>query len=343
MARNTSGERVSLDEYYRRLELPHTASPAEIKRAYRRLRAKYHPDRNKGREAAVEPVFKRVQEAFEILIGERSAPVASPAAAPTSAYSREKERPKERPAARQAEPDWVRFWQREDEAPQQEARSRPPIRGANCLAELFVPVETAIQGGAVDATIVVNGPCGHCTGLASHGCPVCRGTRLASQRKTETVQIAAGAWDGQRLQIAGAGHPGVNGGPAGDAIFTIVIVCGAAVRRDGLNVACDIQVDFVTAMLGGGFQTQALGRAIHVTISPNAQAGSAIRIRGQGLTDRHGARGDLTLHLSLTMPAEASHLTQAERQKLREMFAAAQHRAMQESAAEPHKTGGAAT
>lgn len=324
---------MSLDEYYRRLELPQTASPAEIKRAYRRLRAKYHPDRNKGREAAVEPVFKRVQEAFEILIGERKAPAASAASASTPSCEPERERERHK-APRHPPPDWARFWQRGAEAEREEAdasprepRSRPPMRGANCLAELFVPVETAIHGGTVEATFTVNGPCLHCLGHASHRCATCRGTRIAPQRKTETVQVAPGAWDGQRLEVEGAGHPGVNGGGAGDAIFSIVIVCSAAIRREGLNVACDVQVDFVTAMLGGGVEAQALGRAVHVTIPANAQAGSTIRLRGQGLTDRHGARGDLTLHLVLAMPAEAAFLTEDEREKLRDLFAAAQHRA----------------
>lgn len=320
---------MSLDEYYRRLELPHTASPAEIKRAYRRLRAKYHPDRNRGREAVVEPVFKRVQEAFEILIGVRQAPAAGSAAAPTPSPAKERQR--ERNTSRQPEPDWARFWQSgagaESEAPPREPRNRPPMRGANCLAELFVPVETAIHGGSVEATFTVNGPCLHCLGHASHRCPTCRGTRIAVHRKTETVHVAPGAWDGQRMEITGAGHPGANGGAAGDAIFSIVIVCSAAIRREALNVACDVKVDFVTAMLGGSVEAQALGRALRVTVPPNAQAGSTVRLRGQGLTDRHGARGDLTLHLVLAMPAEASHLTEEERQTLRQMFAAAQYRA----------------
>lgn len=320
---------MSLDEYYRRLELPHTASPAEIKRAYRRLRAKYHPDRNRGREAAVEPVFKRVQEAFEILIGERQAPAAAPTAASTQAQEKARQKPRNPP--RQPEPDWTRFWQRgaeaEAEASPREPSNRPPMRGANCQAELFVPVETAIHGGSVEATFLVNGPCLQCLGHTGHRCPTCRGTRMAPHRKTETVQVAPGAWDGQRLEIAGAGHPGANGGAAGDAIFSIVIVCSAAIRRDGLNVACDVKVDFVTAMLGGSVEAEALGRVIRVAVPPNAQAGSTVRLRGQGLADRHGARGDLTLHLLLAMPAEAAYLTEEERQKLREMFAAAQHRA----------------
>ena len=326
------GKRVSLDEYYRRLELPDTASPADVKRAYRRLRAKYHPDRNKGRESTVEPVFKRVQEAFEILIGEREPPVSSPVAA--SAEGRTKE------------------------APSRAHRSPPPMRGANCLVELFVPLDAAIHGGEVQASYPVNGPCRQCqergsqcasccgigrltsgmrcmacagTGrpLASDRCPTCLGTGVRTYRKSETVRISPGAWDGQRLVVEGGGHPGPNGGPPGDAIFSVVIVCGSAFRRNGLNLACEIQVDFVTATLGGSFEAQILGRALQMTIPPNAYPGSTIRLLGHGLTDRNGSRGDLTLQLVLAMPAAASHLTDNERQQLREMFADAQRRAMQ--------------
>lgn len=294
---------MSLDQYYRRLELPSTASPVEIKRAYRRLRAKYHPDRNQGREASVEPVFKRIQEAFEILIGERKAPVPSPQHGP--AQSRERE------------------W----DASPPEPRSRPPMRGADCMAELFVPLEAAIYGGKVEATYMTKGPCLQCQGHASHRCPLCRGARVAAQRKIQTVKILPGAWDGQRYVVEGGGYAGVHGGAPGDAIFSVVIVCGAAFRRDGLNIACDIEVDFVTAVLGGAVQAHVLGRALQVNIAPNARSGSAIRLRGQGLTDRSGVRGDLTLHLALVMPTGASHLTDDERQRLHEMFAAARERA----------------
>jgi molecular chaperone DnaJ len=324
---------VSLDEYYRRLELPDTASPADVTRAYRRLRAKYHPDRNKGRESIVEPVFKHVQEAFEILIGKREPRVSGPMAASASAGSRSKA------------------------APSREHRG-PPTRGANCLIRLFVPLEAAIHGGEVGVSYPVNGPCQQCqdrvsqcarcygsghslsgmrctacvgTGrpLASDWCPTCLGTAVMTDRKSETVKVPPGAWDGQRLVVKGAGHPGRNGGPPGDATFSVVIACGSAFRRDGLNLACEVQVDFVTATLGGSFEAQILGRALRLTISPNAHLGSTIRLFRHGLTDRNGSRGDLTLQLVLTMPAAVSHLTDNERQTLREMFADAHRRATQ--------------
>ncbi len=333
---------MSLDEYYRRLELPGTATPADVKRAYRRLRAKYHPDRNKGREATVEPVFKRIQEAFEILIGERELPAFSPAAAPTAsraneAPSREREREREH---------------------RSEPRSAPPMRGANRLVELFVPLEAAIHGGEVEASYPVSEPCRQCqhrtapcaschgsgrsasgtrcaacagTGRAStsHRCSACQGTGVRTYRKSEKVTMSPGVWDGQRVVVEGSGHPGPNGGPPGDAIFSVVIVCGPDFRRNGLNLACEIQVDFVTATLGGNIEAQILGHALQVEIPPNASPGSTIRLPGHGLTDRHGARGDLTLQLVLAMPAAASHLTDDERRRLREMFADAEHRARQ--------------
>lgn len=310
---------MGLDEYYRRLELPGTASRGDVKRAYRRLRAKYHPDLNKGSESTVEPVFKRVQEAFEILSGKRKPPMFSPAAASTEDSDKE--------------------------APSREYPSPPPMRGANCLVELFVPLETAIHGGEVEACYAVNGPCRQCQQRASEcarrtpraetgrppeseRCPTCLGTGVGTYRMAETVKVPAGAWDGQRLVVQGGGHFGVNGGPMGDAIFSVAIVCNSAFRRNGLDLACEIQVDFVTATLGGNFEAQILGRALQVPIPPNAQPGSTIRLPGHGLTDRRGSHGALTLQLVLAMPAAVPHLTDDERERLREIFADAERRAM---------------
>lgn len=319
---------MSLDEYYRRLELPGTASPADVKRAYRRLRAKYHPDRNKGREAAVEPVFKRIQEAFEILIGERQAPASlNPAPASASAASTPSRGPAPGPGPK---PTWEWAWAgtaSTEAEPPRSARSGHPMRGANCMTELFVPLEAAIHGGDVEVTYAVKGSCERCHGHARGRCPVCFGKGIVTHGKSETVKLAPGAWDGQRVVVEGAGHPGLNGGPPGDAIFSVVIVCNSAYRRDGLHIACDIEVDFVTATVGGGYEARVLGRLLPITIEPNSGPGNTVKLRAQGLSDRNGARGDLTLRVVLVMPAAAAHLTDEDRDRLREMFAAAQRRA----------------
>ncbi|RDU99009.1 DnaJ C-terminal domain-containing protein [Trinickia dinghuensis] len=323
---------MSLDEYYRRLELPATASPADVKRAYRRLRAKYHPDRNKGREASVEPAFKRIQEAFEILIGERQAPISTkPAPEPAPAPTPE---PKRGPARG---PTWEWAWgsaansesERPEppEPPPRSHRSGPPMRGANCMTELFVPLEAAIHGGEVEVSYGVRASCSQCHGHARGRCTTCFGKGFVAYNRHEKVSVAPGAWDGQRVVVDGAGNPGANGGPAGDAIFSVVIVCSSAFRRDGLNVACDIEVDFVTAMLGGSHEAKVLDQTLPIVIEPNSGPGTVIRLRGSGLSGHNGARGDLMLHVALVMPAAAAHLTEEERHRLREMFAAAQRRA----------------
>jgi DnaJ-class molecular chaperone len=294
---------LSFEEYYGRLKLPDTASPAEIKRAYRQLRAKYHPDRNKGREAEVEPVFKLIQEAFEILTGRRVAP-ATRRGAPSNPGRAREGAPRER-------------------------HSGPPMRGANCLVEIFVPLEVAIEGGGVEAHYPVKGPCHPCRQQEGAICEKCLGTGVRTWRKSETVTIPRGAWDGQRLTVEGGGHPGVNGGPSGDAIFSVSIVCGTTFTRNGLDLASEMQVDFVTAMLGGTVEAKILGRTVEVKIAPNTSSGTSIRLPALGLSDRHGARGSITLQLVLAMPAAAAHLTDGERQQLRQMFAEAEHRAKQ--------------
>ncbi|MEM5311507.1 DnaJ C-terminal domain-containing protein [Paraburkholderia sp. JHI869] len=302
---------MSFEQYYRRLQLPETASPAEIKRAYRQLRAQYHPDRNKGREAAVEPVFKLIQEAFEILSGRRVAPTTrtASAAGPVSKT-------------------------RSGEAPPRQRRAAPPMRGANCLVELFVPLEVALDGGGVQAHYPVKGPCPACE-QEDRGalCEQCHGTGVKTWRKTEVVEIPLGAWNGQRLVVEGGGHPGVNGGPPGDATFSVSIVCGPGFTRNGLDLTCELPIDFVTAMLGGGVQAKVLGRTFEVKIPANANSRTPIRVPGLGLADRNGTRGNLTLHLVLTMPAGAAHLTGAERQQLRDLFTTAERRASQAPAA----------
>lgn len=298
---------MSFDEYYRRLQLPETASPAEIKRAYRQLRAKYHPDRNKGREAAVEPVFKLIQEAFEILSGRRVAPTARTTGAASSASKT-----------------------RAGEAPPPQRRAVPPMRGANCLVELFVPLEVALDGGGVQAHYPVKGPCPACEPEDRGAlCEQCHGTGVKTWRKSQVVEIPRGAWDGQRLVVPGGGHPGLSGGPPGDATFSVSIVCGPGFTRNGLDLACELQIDFVTAMLGGGVQAKVLGRTIEVKIPANANSRAPIRLPGLGLAERNGTRGNLTLHLVLSMPAAAAYLTGAERQQLRDMFADAERRASQ--------------
>ena len=355
-ARKRRDIRVSLDEYYGRLGLPNTASPAEIKRAHRRLRAKYHPDRNKGAESNVEPAFKLVQEAFEILTGERDAPL----------HMRTRAHDAARNAPHQQQEHAAGHTERTARSASGRAgaygpnRGPLPMRGANRLNQLYVPVEVALNGGEAATRYQVTETCHRCRGkgfqskvaqcsgcegwgqtgdglrcgicsgagrtTSKQSCPSCDGTGTESYWNSDTVEVPPGAWDGQRLVVAGGGFPGVHGGAAGDAIFSIAVVCGSDFTREGLNLSGELQVDFVTATLGGSVEAKVLGRDLRVTILPNSQQGSVIRLPARGLSDKAGNQGDLRLRIALAMPTAATLLTDEQRHAFQEIFADAARR-----------------
>jgi molecular chaperone DnaJ len=206
-----------------------------------------------------------------------------------------------------------------------------PVRGANLYQQLYVPVEVALNGGDVLTSYPFTGICRRCEGTGRHvrnpGCPACQGKGVESYQKSDTVRVPAGAWDGQRLVLTGEGYPGLHGGAAGDAVFSVAIVCGSDIQREGLNLTGSIHVDFVTATLGGTFEAKILGRDLSVAIPPNAQQGSVIRLPGHGLADGSGHRGELRLQIVLAMPVAAAHLTDEQRRALQAMFADATRRA----------------
>jgi molecular chaperone DnaJ len=371
---------VSIGEYYKRLDLPETASPDEIKRAYRRLRAKYHPDLNKGREASVEPVFKRIQEAFEVLTGTRAAaPGAStgaaaqgrgrPAgarqghAAPAQSHPQNGAQKGSQAGAQAHSRDayaghsaWAAAgrWRTSDTAD-----TAIPTRGANRHDKLYVPLEVALNGGTVPSSYQITVPCRQCGGASARWhaapcdacggqgrtadeapcaacagsgrasrirCGACQGTGSESHWHTDNIAVPRGAWDGQQLTVTGGGLPGMHGGPSGDAILAVVILCGADFQRDGLHLSGTLQLDFVTATLGGPFATRMLDRELLIDVPPHCAQGSVIRLPGHGLSDASGNQGELRLQVTLAMPAYAAQLTAEERAQLRQIFADAARR-----------------
>jgi molecular chaperone DnaJ len=350
---------VSIGEYYKRLNLPETASPEEIKKAYRRLRAKYHPDLNKGSESNVEPVFKRIQEAFEVLTGARA-----PAVQSASAAQKESRHAQARPPHPEPQPRSPRANERDTSSKPWSTTSdrwqayrsnedRPPIRGANRHDKLYVPLDVALNGGHVPTSYQITAPCRQCGGMSARfnagpcadcdgqgktapgarcgtcggtgrasvdRCAACQNTGSESYWKTDQVAVPAGAWDGQQLTVPDGGFPGANGGTAGNAVLSVVILCGSDFERDGLNLKSELKVDFVTATLGGTSETHLLGRNLRVAIPPNSAQGSVIRLPAHGLSDASGNQGELRLQVVLAMPDAAGYLTDEQRAQLKQIF-----------------------
>ncbi len=131
------------------------------------------------------------------------------------------------------------------------------------------------------------------------------GTRrvpLADGRQVE-VKIPPGVKDGQQIRLRGQGAPGEHGGPAGDVLITVAIAPHAYFVRDGRNLRLDLPVTLKEAVLGGKIPVPTLSGTVTLTIPPNSNSGSTLRLKGKGLAESgKDPAGDLYVKLVVTLP-----------------------------------------
>jgi molecular chaperone DnaJ len=263
------------------LGISRSATRSEIVRAYRRLAMKWHPDRNPGNEPAAEREFNRIRKAYEALSDARRNGAHEPGSEKSA---------RQQPAG---------------QAPQPELRPTG-VPGADLKRVLCVPLEVALGGGEVVASFFVTEPCGVCKGACTlksgHPCGVCRGTGLSAYHRRIIVPVKAGAWDGQNLVLTGEGCLSWNGGPRGNAVFTVRIACPTNWFRVGLHLMGDLPIDYTTAALGGTREVEVLGHRLGVDIPPNCPPGKWLMLQGKALGDSSGQRGRLYLRVIFTLP-----------------------------------------
>lgn len=290
---------MSNKDPYRILGASRTATQEELKRAYRKLARDYHPDRNAGDKEA-ERKFKEVQAAWEVL-GDperRRQYDQFGAGGPTPDYAHwgpggagmhvnvedmggfarrfdlsdiieqffggRRTRPGGPRAARGAG-----------------ARGAAAPRGGNLEHHVHLSLEEALHGAARD--VRVQGPDG------------------SSERIT--FRVPPGVSDGQRIRLAGRGHPGPGG--RGDLLVTCHLLPHPRLRRDGDALHTDATVSFRDAALGAKVDVETLDGVLHLTVPPGTQGGARLRVRGHGLPTRDG-RGDLFVTIRLAVPRELS-------------------------------------
>lgn len=329
-------------DYYAVLGLSRTATPDEIKKAYRRLARQYHPDLHSGtKKADMEKKFKELNEANEVL-GDPDK---------RKKYDRYGHRWQEADAyekARgQAGAGGSGFHWRQESA-QDEGQDFGDFfenifrRGTDTRRGGGAPFEGfAIQGEDLETTVrltlreVSTGigrrvqlsepiPCPTCGGTGRQRgrlCPTCGGTGSRAELRTIDVKIPAGVQDGTRVRVAGKGAPGHNGGKPGDLYLLVQIEPHAVFQRQGSDILVQLPVWPWEAVLGADVLVPTLTDPVRVKVPPGSRAGAKLRLKGKGLPTATGGRGDLFFTLQIVMPPSLSD----EDRKLYEQLARAPH------------------
>jgi len=296
-------------DFYKVLGVSKDVSEADLKKTYRKLARKYHPDSNPG-DAAAEAKFKEISEAYSVLSD-----------------------PEER-----KEYDQIR-------AMGTGARFTAPGSGAQGgFDDVFGGMfgqggnqrYTFQQGGEFDDVfggLFGNGRFGSSTGgFRGYGGPTrgrdvtahttidfltaTRGetiTLQASDGKPIKVKIPAGVADGQKIKLRGKGQPSPDGGEPGDIVLTVTVRKHPVFERDGLNLRVNVPVTFTEAALGATIEVPTLGGdPVKLRVAPGTPSGRVLRVKGRGVNTAKGT-GDLLAEVLVAVP---SHLSKDAEEKL---------------------------
>jgi len=337
-------------DYYEVLGVARNASEAELKKAYRRLAMKYHPDRNPG-DSATEEHFKEAKEAYEVLTDARKRAAydqfGHEGVSATGGFGG---------SGFGAGPSFSDIFGDvfgDIFGGRSGAQSH---RGADLRYNLELSLEEAVFGTTAKIRVPTLEACGSCEGTGARGgatpttcptcgghgqvrmqqglfsiqqtcprchgrgvyiadpCPTCRGAGKVETSKTLSVKVPAGVDNGDRIRLAGEGESGDRGGGAGDLYVQIRVKPHAIFTREDNNLYCEVPISFATAALGGDLEVPTLDGKVALKIPQETQTGKLFRIRSKGVKPvRGGAPGDLVCRVVIETPV---HLTREQRELL---------------------------
>lgn len=327
-------------DYYEILGVTKNASQDEIKKAFRKLAMKHHPDRNSGEDLAQsEHLFKEAKEAYEILMDDQK----------RAAYDRfGHEGVKGMGMGGGFEGgnfsdifgDIFGNIFGGGRGQQQYAQ-----RGADLLYQLAVTLEEAALGCEKEIQIPRHITCTTCSGSGAkkgseliacktcdgHGqvrmqqgffsiqqtcpdcqgagkiikekCPQCKGHGLTKETKTLSIKVPSGIDHGERIRLNHEGEGGTQGAAAGDLYVQMNIQAHDIFQREGLDLLCKVPVSFIQAALGDEIEVPTLYGPVSLKIPAETQTGKTLRLRGKGIhSPRHHSTGDLFCRIIVETP-----------------------------------------
>jgi molecular chaperone DnaJ len=335
---------MSKRDYYQVLDVPRSASEADVKKAYRRLAMKFHPDRNPDDHEATDK-FKEVKEAYEVLTDAQK----------RAAYDQFGHAGVDGSRGGNAGFDprdafGDIFGDVFGDIFGVGRRGRSQVyRGADLRYELELTLEQAVFGGTVNIDFATFAECGECGGSGSakgakpatcdtcrgagqvrmqqgfftvqqtcprcngrgqvvtDPCGACRGQGRLRKQKTLSVKVPAGVDTADRIRLSGEGEAGRNGGPHGDLYVEVRVQDHPIFERDGSHLSCEVPVSIATAALGGSIEVPTLGGNATIKVPAETQSGRVFRLREKGIRPvRGGPVGDLFCRIVVETPVNLS-------------------------------------
>lgn len=330
-------------DYYELLEVSRTASEGEIKKAYRKLAMKYHPDRNPG-DSSSEEKFKEIQNAYSILSDQQK----------RAAYDQFGHAGVD-PSMRGGHGGFGGFGGFEDifesifSGGRSQGRQSHGQRGADLQFNVQLTLEEAALGKEVEITVPRQGacvPCGSsgakpgtqprmcetCNGMGQvriqqgffsiqqtcpscHGegkvisdpCPNCHGQGRIRESKKLTVKIPAGVDNGDRVRLTAEGEAGMHGGGSGDLYVQINVKKHSIFERQDNDLHCEVPISFIIAAVGGAIEVPTLEGRVTLKIPEETQTGKVFRLRSKGMKSVRGhGQGDLLCKVVVETPVNLS-------------------------------------
>ena len=333
-------------DYYQVLDVAKGASEADIKKAYRRLAMKYHPDRNPG-DAEAEERFKEAKEAYEVLSDAQKRAVYDQHGHDGMDAMRQGGGPGFGGGADFGDIFGEVFGDIFGGG-RRGGRSQV-FRGADLRYELELELPQAVFGYTTEIEIPrlmecetcqgsgcakgsspvtceqcqgsgqmrisqgffqLQQPCNKCRGtgrIIKNPCDTCLGQGRVRRTRKLSVKVPAGVATGDRIRLGGEGEAGRNGGPAGDLYIEMNVKPHPIFEREGDDLSCEVPISFAAAVLGGSVSVPTLEGEVSIKIPPETQSGRVFRLRDKGVKPvRGGSRGDLFCRVVVETPVNLS-------------------------------------
>lgn len=293
---------MNYKDYYKILGVKKDASQKEIQKAYRKLAAKYHPDKNQGDKTAEEK-FKEINEANEVLSDPEKRKKYETLGANWEAYQ-------------QGGGDWKQYAQQ---------GSGSGRRGRGGQSFTFEGDPSDFFGGGGNDSFFEHFFGGGGAGFSGRGggrrstkgqdvqaeLPITLLEAYQGSKRTfeldgkkMRITIKPGSYDGQRLRLKGKGSPGRNGGPAGDLFIILKVQPDHRFDRKEDDLIYEAEVDLYTAILGGKIEVPTMTGSVKMPIPKGSETGKVLRLKGKGMPKygKSKEHGHLLIRLKINLP-----------------------------------------